>query len=156
MAKRSGKKRTDWNSFVQAMAEQYAIKTRPAAAPETIAAAAHESDFETLDIVGLYSTINGLSLNRFQVFPLEDPNDVRHTKRGVRRANDSKSSEYLGGDEDLLKRFFVFADFGNGCCTAIDREDGSLWYEDAGEFHQTDLSTAEFIELCLKEASEQV
>ncbi len=154
MGKHFGKKRLDWNFVIQSLAEQYPIVTRPAAAPETIAAAALESDFVTLDILGLYSETNGLSLNDFKLFPLEDPNDVRHTTRGVRRANDPQSSTYLGGDEGLLQRFFVFADFGNGCCAVIDREDGSLWYEEDGDLHQTDLPTAEFIELCLKEASE--
>jgi len=145
---------TDWTTFVRLMVDQYSINTRRVAAPELVEAAAMELRFATLDIYGLYALTNGLSLDPVEVFPVEDPNDVRHTWRGVRRVNDPNSTSYLGGDQELLNRFFVFAHIGGGCCAAIDREDGSLWYEEAGEFHQTTLSTAEFIEACLKEASE--
>lgn len=145
---------TDWTTFVKSMVDQYSINTRRVAAPELVKAAAIELGFKTLDIFGLYSVTNGLSLDPVEVFPIEDPKDVRNTWRGVRRVNDPSTTSNLGGDQDLLKRFFVFAHIGGGCCAAIDREDGSLWYEEAGEFHQTTLSTAEFIDACLKEASE--
>jgi hypothetical protein len=59
----------------------------------------------------------------------------------------------LGGDPDLLRRFLVFADIGNGFA-AIDRGDGSIWYEEASdeEIRQTDLNLREFVEVMVRSA----
>jgi hypothetical protein len=36
----------------------------------------------------------------------------------------------------------------------MDRSDGSIWYEEDGKLHQTDLDLAEFVDLSIREALE--
>lgn len=58
----------------------------------------------------------------------------------------------MGGDPDLLRRFLVFADIGSGFA-ALDRSDGSIWFQEVGDdLFQTDLSFWEFVETMVTNA----
>jgi hypothetical protein len=102
----------------------------------------------------LYRITNGLTAGWFKLLPVEDPADIKRTWDGLRRANDPKSTRFLGRSSDLLDRFIVFADVGAGRAAAFDRDDGSIWYEEEGQLRQTNLSLAEFIDATLREVSE--
>ncbi|MEM9818637.1 MAG: hypothetical protein AAF827_19810 [Cyanobacteria bacterium P01_D01_bin.6] len=59
--------------------------------------------------------------------------------------------DYLGGDEVSLERFLVFVELGDRTCTALDRNDYFICYEEKDKLNQTDFSLLDFIEACLKE-----
>jgi hypothetical protein len=106
------------------------------------------------ELLELYGYCNGLSLNWFRIFPIEDKTHIKKTWDGIKRANDPKKSSYLGKDQGLFQRFLIFANLGGGTCAVIDRADESIWYEENGELHQTDFSILDFIDTCLREAKE--
>lgn len=85
------------------------------------------------------------------MLPIYDDADVRRTWDSVQRANDPRLTSFLAQDAELLRRFLVFAGLNAGGCAVIDRADGSLWYEEQDELHQTSLTLPTFIETCLRE-----
>lgn len=67
--------------------------------------------------------------------------------------NDPTPTPCLAKDVALLGRFLVFSDIGGGDCAVIDRGDESIWYEEGGELHQTDLDIVSFVDVSLQEQS---
>ena len=102
----------------------------------------------------LYMISNGLNFGRFRMLPIESSEDPKRTWDSLQRANNPKLSKYLGADVGLLKRLAVFADIGFGDCAAFDRQEPSIWYEEDGELHQTQVTLLEFLETNLREAAE--
>jgi len=102
----------------------------------------------------LYGVTNGLQSEWFNLVPFYSPDDVKNTWDSLSRANDPRNTRFLGGDEALMGRFFVFAEIGAGCCACIERNDGSIWFEDDESLHQTDLDIGDFIEATLREVAE--
>lgn len=107
-----------------------------------------------IELLELYQYCNGLTFRWFKVLPIEDKQNTKQNWDGLRRTNDPRKTEYLGKNQELLQRFLIFADLSARTCAAIDRVDGSIWYEEDGELHQTDFSILEFIDTCSKEAKE--
>lgn len=103
------------------------------------------------DILNLYRVSNGIFSDWFVVLPIEDSRDVKRTWDGVRRANTASKTHALGGDTELLKRFFVFARIGAGDFAVIDRQTGHIWYEEKGELIESSLNLVGFIRTCLLE-----
>jgi hypothetical protein len=102
-------------------------------------------------LIELYHVTNGFSQNHFRVFPIESGNDIRNTWDSIQRANDPQHTKYLGANQELLEQYLVFADIGFGTCAAIKRRGGSIWYEEKGELHETNLNLLDFISTCFRE-----
>jgi len=96
----------------------------------------------------LLKITNGLVCRSFRLFSVFDHTRTKKTWDSLQRANDTEKTNALGGDKDLLSRFLVFADIGNGFAV-WDRTDGTIWFEENGsqDLVQTDLSLREFVEL---------
>jgi hypothetical protein len=105
-------------------------------------------------LVELLRFSNGLEYRSFHLFPALDKADPKRTWDSIQRANEPNRTSALGGNPSLLARFLVFADIG-GAFAAIDRRDGTVWFEEPsqGELSQTDLSFREFVETMLRNAS---
>ena len=100
----------------------------------------------------LYLLSNGLRCRSFTLFPVFDPDAPKKTWESIQRANDLSQTDALGGDPDLLERFLVFADIGNGFA-AFDRQDETIWFEEGeGELARTDLRLQEFVAVMLENA----
>ncbi|MDJ0609255.1 MAG: hypothetical protein QNJ67_09785 [Kiloniellales bacterium] len=102
----------------------------------------------------LYSVANGLGLDWFVVLPIYDPSNPKTTWDSLQRANDQDHSKHQIAEMGFLDRFTIFAEIGGGAFAACERSDGSIWYEEDGELHQTDLSLWTFIETCLWEVAD--
>jgi len=64
-----------------------------------------------------YSLSNGLECRSFSLLPVLDQSTrkaLRKTWNSIQRANAPATAEALGRDEELLSRFLVFADIGQG------------------------------------------
>ena len=95
---------------------------------------------------------NGLVCRSFCMYPVFDP-ARREAWESIQRANDPGATRALAADAELLKRFLVFADIGDGF-SAIDRSDGTIWFEEGGgeSFDQVDLAFREFIKVMITNA----
>jgi hypothetical protein len=103
----------------------------------------------------LYKVTNGLDAGVFKLLPVEDSLDIKRTWDSIQRANDPRRTRFLGRSSELLDRFIVFADIGVGRAGVVDRNDGSVWYEDGIELRQTNLRLKEFVELNLREIAQR-
>ena len=105
------------------------------------------------EFIDFYNATNGLTSGWFSMLPIRDDSNIKRTWDSLERANAPKASKFeLTGD--FLERFVAFAAVGLNECALYDKSDGSIWYEEDNEFHQTDLSLEEFVELCLKEVKD--
>ncbi len=102
------------------------------------------------DLIDFYKVTNGVTFEWFKIFPIEDKSNIKKTWNSLQRANDLKKSNFLDRDEELFKRFLIFASISGGNCALIDRTDFTIWYEEDDLF-DTDLSLFEFIEIGFKE-----
>lgn len=141
----------DWNKFVSSLRDSFQIHARKPLSSEMVIEAFRTLDASSCGINGLYLACNGFTGEWLNLLPIENPRDVTRTWNGLRLANDPMKSRYLNKHIELLPRFLIFADIGNGCAAAIDRNDGSVWYEEDNELHQTDLSLPDFLVTCLRE-----
>ncbi len=139
-----------WEETLLRWKADFDIQTRRPVTPEVLDNAAQQIGLPT-DLMALYEHTNGISRAWLNVLPILDPDDPKRTWDSVQRANDLQKTACLEGDESLLRCFVVFAVLDAGRCAAVDRDDGSVWYEDGDELCQTTLFLAEFIETCLKE-----
>jgi hypothetical protein len=105
------------------------------------------------ELRNLYLVSNGLQCRSFAIYPVFAERDLKRTWSSLQRANAEDTAEALGGNEDLLRRFLVFADIGKGYAM-FDRNDGTIWFEEMPNdvAHQTDLQFREFIELMVTNA----
>ena len=142
-----------WKEKISQWKSLYEVKTLNPVSLEKIQTVLEELNLELPVLREFYGISNGLMLEWFKILPIENPDDIKRTWDSVTRANDPEHSRF-GVDEQFLARFFVFADMGGNTCAAIDRQDGTIWYEENDELQQTDLSLADFIELSLKETQE--
>lgn len=96
---------------------------------------------------------NGLVCRSFRLYGVLDPAKPSKTWDSIERANDPAKTRALGGDAELLGRFLVIADIGNGFAM-LDRNNGSIWFEenDEEEASQTGLSFRQFIEVMVDNA----
>ena len=101
----------------------------------------------------LYLFSNGLTHEWFKVLPIEDPENLKKTWDSIQKANDLSKSKF-DVDQDFLNRFVIFAEIGAGECAVFDKTDGTIWFEQSGELHKTDLDLEGFVEICLKEVKE--
>jgi len=92
----------------------------------------------------LYLTTNGLWLNWFTIFPLEEPARLKHTWDGLVRNNQKFNRAPAG--------FLAFATLGEGNLAYIRTGDESLWFDDAEGLALTESGLVQFIEACLKDA----
>ena len=129
----------------------YGAKTRRGATDDLLMGAEQIIGELPGDLKELLRITNGVSAHSFKLFPVLDRNDVRSTWESLQRVNDPTTTSYLANDADLLRRFLVFSDIGGGDCAVIDRKDQSIWYEEDGDLHQTDLDVVSFVEASLKE-----
>jgi hypothetical protein len=106
------------------------------------------------DLRAIYQTTNGLRCRSFSLFPVFEASDPKATWESVQRANDPSTTGALGGNQALLAKFVVFADIGNGFA-AMDRIDGTIWFEESGspDLTQTDFTVMAFIETMIANAS---
>lgn len=141
---------TAWEETLLRWKAEFNIQTRLPVTPEVLDNTAQQLGLPT-DLMALYEHTNGISREWLNVLPILDPASPKRTWDSIQRANDLQNTACLEADESLLRRFVVFASLDAGHCAAIDRVDGSVWYEDGDELCQTTLLLAEFIETCLKE-----
>lgn len=78
---------------------------------------------------GLLGVSNGLVCGGIRVYSAYDDRLPKKTWESLQRANTPGKTEALGGSAELLQRFLVFADVGN-CYLAMDRTDGSIWFQE--------------------------
>jgi len=103
------------------------------------------------DLVEFYCITNGLTCDYFKIFPIEDPKNIKKTWDGIKRNNEIETTKFLQSNAELLQKFLVFAEIGAEKCAVYNKNDFTIWYEDAGKLNQTDLSLREFINLMLLE-----
>lgn len=141
-----------WTETVKILKSRYRVDLLPPTDPESI-----ENVIKNLELgdefKDLYNATNGLTLDWFRVLPIRDESNIKRTWDSLEKANNSETSKFEL-TEEFLKRFVAFAEVGFKECALYDKSDGSIWYEEGNEFHKTDLSLEEFVELCLKEVTE--
>ena len=106
------------------------------------------------EFVSFYRTANGLQSVWFNILPVFSKESPKSTWDSLSRANNPKTTRFFNGDPELLKRFIVFAEIGGGYCACIERDTGSIWFEDDDGIHETDMSLREFIEVTLAEVTD--
>jgi hypothetical protein len=96
---------------------------------------------------------NGLVHRSFRLYSAFDPRNSKKTWESLQRANDAAKTDALAADHDLLERFLVFADIGNGHAM-LERGNGSIWFEESQDDHvrQTDLGFRDFLETMVRNA----
>lgn len=109
----------------------------------------NELNVQNREISELYSVCNGLSLKWLTILPISDGTATAFTS--IQLANQTESSPYLSGSAELLDRFLIFADIGNGACAAIDRIDSSIWYQDGEDFRHAPITILEFLRTCVRD-----
>ena len=144
----------EWPEFIDTCVSRYGARTRAPLPEAEVRDRLLELSIDLPQLTALYVVTNGLSLDWFVVFPLLDRRDTKHTWEDLSRVNRPGTTRYLGGDAGLLERFLVFSTIGAGAAGVLDRTDGSIWYEEDGELHQTTWSLGEFIENALREVGE--
>jgi hypothetical protein len=102
-----------------------------------------------------YEITNGIEADYFCILPLYDECNPKKTWDSLERANNFLTTKFNVPDADFLRRFLIFAEIGGLCVALLDREDGSIWYEDQTSYHQTDLSFEEFLDGMLSEVFEK-
>lgn len=142
---------TNWSSLLDKWSSTFALKRFPPANEKALAIASEHVSGLPAQLEALYHESNGLVAGPFKILPIEERTDARRTWDSLSRANDVRHSRFLGRSPQLLGRFLVFSDIGAGRAGAIDRTDGSIWFEEEGTLRQTDLSLDRFIEMNLME-----
>ena len=143
-----------WELHLHELGKQYDFKTRRPFVGDVRRIFAQEFHVNSEELCDFYTATNGLSAEWFVIFPILDSTDITHTWNDLRRVNSLTSSPYLAADPSLFNRFFVFSDIGATQCATIDRQDGTIWFEQDGEMHQTSLDLKGFVERCLLEVKE--
>jgi hypothetical protein len=140
----------EWKRQIEDWHAAFEFKTRP-----PIKRAEQPGNLSFPDDFGTLSEVtNGLRSDWFHLLPFHSPDDVKDTWDSLNRANDPTTTRFLGRDDELMKRFFIFAEIGGSHCACIDRKDGSIWFEDDEGLHQTDMDLREFVETTLREVAE--
>lgn len=142
----------NWLEFLGGMAELYRFRRLPPAPESDIEATVSLLRMSNIDLESFYRSTNGIFANWFIVLPIETQMDRKRTWDGIKRANDRARFSTDTALEMLFERFLIFSRIGGGKSAVIDRLDSSIWYEEDGLLRQTNLSLAEYIEVCLKEA----
>ena len=144
----------EWDERVEGWIRKYHIRTRRSVELPQIRTTLSSLRSANQDLEALYLVTNGLSLEWFEIFPIRDARDPKHTWQDIVRVNDAESTLFLGKCVELLDRFMVIGSVGAGKAAAIDRGDNSIWYEEGEELSQIHLPLVEFIETCLREVTE--
>jgi hypothetical protein len=128
------------------------LETFPPASPSALEKVKQSLGELPEELEALLKASNGMIYHKFRLFPAYDPANPKKTWESLQRVNDPAKTRALRGDQELLNRFLVFADIGDGYAM-FDRTDGSIWYETAAEpeVMQTDLSLQEFVQGMLNE-----
>jgi len=135
----------EWIALLQSWTSQYGCRLLPPVAPALLSEIERTLGPFPMDLRDFYAASNGLNADSLRILPIEFQDDMKRTWDGLKRANDPNKTRFLGQDPGLLKRFLVFAVLPGQCAVALDRDDGSIWYEEGDELNQTDLGLAEFI-----------
>jgi hypothetical protein len=110
------------------------------------------------ELIYFYKQTNGMISGWFELLPIENPDDIKRTWDGILRTNDPLKTKFLDRDEEMLRRFLVFASIGGRECAVIDRADNTIWYEEQDKegytLNQLDLSLHDFIDTCLREVQD--
>ena len=144
----------DWNILLPDWVARYGCKIRRPATAEVLVQTISSLGNVPDELADLYKHSNGLVLDWFALFPLEDPTDIKNTWDGIKRANNPEKSRFLGNDPELFERFLVFASLDANACAAYDRLSKQIWYKEQDELVETDFSLPDFIEAALREVSE--
>ena len=139
----------DWASLLPGWTVSYGVRTLPPPTAAEIAQAEQHLGAIPASLRDLYGVSNGLTAESLRVLPIETPDDVKRTWEGLRRANDPTKTRFLGRDLALLRRFLVFAVVAGDVPVVLDREDGSIWYQEGADLEQTSLSLTEFVQQAL-------
>jgi hypothetical protein len=125
----------------------------PPASPRIIADAEKAVGSLPPELAELLACSNGLACRSFRLYSALDRRHIKKTWESLQRANNLATAAALSGDADLLSRFLVFADIGDGVAL-FDRTDWTIWFNesDDNEIRQTNLSFREFIETMLENA----
>ena len=141
----------DWTEYLHQIVHNHNVICWPPPSSEdsrkSLLQLAPNNAYETL--FEFYKYTNGLNVRWLTIFPCTNVPPTPAVK--LLDANDIYLTSYLGGSEELLEIFVVFADIGDEAVAVIDRRDGTIWYEEDGELVQTDLSLQSFISTCLME-----
>lgn len=106
------------------------------------------------DLHSLYLLTNGLSYEWFEIIPIEDPSNIKHTWNGLAKANVPTPDNFFGQMPELTTRFLAFARLDAGRNAFFDRVGGSIWFEEDEEIHQTNLSLCDFVDVVIREVDE--
>jgi hypothetical protein len=125
----------------------------PGASPEVIGEAEQMLGQLPAELRELLSYTNGLACRSFRLYSAFDRAQLKKTWESLQRANGPSKTDALGGDQDLLGRFLVFGNIGNGFA-AWDRSDGSIWFEESqdSQLQQTDFSFEDFVATMVRNA----
>ena len=141
----------DWKEKLSGWASTFDCRVRSPLSGEQVADKLSRLGNVPGFVYEFYRACNGLESDWFVILPLEDASDMRRTWNSIGRANDVDKTRFLGGDPELLERFLVFASLSGLTCAVVDRQTGSIWFEEDGDLHETDMALEEFIEVTLKE-----
>lgn len=141
----------DWFSDLKRVSRD--VEFLPPAREEVIAEAERAVGAIPPELREVLAQSNGLVCRSFRLLSVFDPEQPKKSWESLQRANDQETTEALGGDQELLARFLVFADIGGGVAV-WDRVEGSIWFEEArsDQLRQTDLSLREFVETMVRNA----
>ncbi|MCP3994788.1 MAG: SMI1/KNR4 family protein [bacterium] len=141
-----------WEELIKEWVERYDCTFLPPVDPNRLSEASSALRIPR-SLQELYRACNGLELEWFRLFPLEDQGNLKRTWDSLERANDHQIARFLGGNKGLLDRFLVFASMAVDSCACLERETGAIWYQAAEKLHDTDFVLNEFIASSLREAA---
>ena len=141
----------DWLSNLKTVSRD--VEFLPPAREEVIAEAERAVGTIPPELREVLTQTNGLACRSFRLLSVFDRDQPKKSWESLQRANDPKTTEALGGDQELLARFLVFADIGGGVAV-WDRTEGSIWFEETrdDQLRQTDLSLRDFVETMVRNA----
>ena len=135
------------------LAEEHGVSLAPPAGRDLIEAVKAELQLPQ-PMCEFYSISNGLQHDWFRIPPLHDPARMKQTWDSLQRLNDLAHSRYLPGEEEFLKDFLVCAELAGPDFAVLKREDGTIWFSQGEQLHQTDMNLIELIAACLREVDQ--
>jgi len=139
----------EWTLLLQRWRQEFGVRVRKPLPADSVRRVLTQVECQHDELNAFYCVTNGMSSEWFEIFPMFDDRDKKHTWQNIVRVNDPAKTCFL--QPELLPRFLIFAGISGGKVAVIDRTDGSVWNEDGDQLCQTILSLADFIETCLRE-----
>jgi hypothetical protein len=129
--------------FLNNLCTYYNVKKRISLSKEQLE---NSNIFKALsaDFQNFYKITNGLESENLSILPFQDNANLKHTWDSIEKANNLTETKY-SLPANLFKDFIIFGQLEGLNAVMLNKEDHSIWYEDANGYQQTDLNLKGFI-----------